>query len=149
MPQHTIIVMEGDQTGQELLVEALRVLNPAVTRVDVDFAHYDLSLENRRATNNQVVHDAAQAMKLHGLGIKAATITPDIKGDVGSPNAILRSEIDGTVIVRTGRRLPGVLPVGGVSAPMSVVRMAVGDAYGAKEWREGEGYNEVSHRTET
>jgi len=141
--------MEGDQTGQELLVEAMRVLNPAVTRVDVQFDHYDLSLENRRITNNQIVHDAAQAMKKHGLGIKAATITPDIQGDVGSPNAILRSEIDGTVIVRTGRRLPGVLPVGGVSAPMSVVRMAVGDAYGAKEWREGEGYDEVSYRTET
>ena len=149
MPQHTIVVMEGDQTGQELLVEAMRVLNPAVTKVDVQFAHYDLSLGNRRATNNQVVHDAAQAMKTHGLGLKAATITPEIKGDVGSPNAILRSEIDGTVIVRTGRRLPGVLPVGGVSAPMSVVRMAVGDAYGAKEWREGEGTNEVSYRTET
>jgi len=141
--------MEGDQTGQELLVEAMRVLNPAVTRVDVQFDHYDLSLENRRITSNQIVHDAAQAMKKHGLGIKAATITPDIQGDVGSPNAILRSEIDGTVIVRTGRRLPGVLPVGGVSAPMSVVRMAVGDAYGAKEWREGEGYDEVSYRTET
>jgi len=149
MAQHTIVVMEGDQTGQELLVEAMRVLNPAVTRVDVQFDHYDLSLENRRITNNQIVHDAAQAMKKHGLGIKAATITPDIQGDVGSPNAILRSEIDGTVIVRTGRRLPGVLPVGGVSAPMSVVRMAVGDAYGAKEWREGEGYDEVSYRTET
>ena len=149
MPQHTIVVMEGDQTGQELLVEAMRVLNPAVTKVDVQFAHYDLSLGNRRATNNQVVHDAAQAMKTHGLGLKAATITPEIKGDVGSPNAILRSEIDGTVIVRTGRRLPGVLPVGGVSAPMSVVRMAVGDAYGAKEWREGEGTNEVAYRTET
>ena len=149
MAQHTIVVMEGDQTGQELLVEAMRVLNPAVTRVDVQFDHYDLSLENRRVTNNQIVHDAAQAMKKHGLGIKAATITPDIQGDVGSPNAILRSEIDGTVIVRTGRRLPGVLPVGGVSAPMSVVRMAVGDAYGAKEWREGEGYDEVSYRTET
>ena len=64
-------------------------------------------------------------MRETGLGLKAATITPEIKGDVGSPNAILRQEIDGTVIVRTGRRLPGVLPVGGVSAPMSVVRMAV------------------------
>ena len=58
----------------------MRVLNPAVTRVDADFAHYDLSLENRRATNNQVVHDAAQAMKKHGLGIKAATITPEDQG---------------------------------------------------------------------
>ena len=103
------------------------MLDPVVTKVDVQFATYNLSLENRRATQNQVVHEAAQAMKQHGLGIKAATVTPEIKGDVGSPNAILRSEIDGTVIVRTGRRLPGVMSVGGVFAPMSVVRMAVAE----------------------
>ena len=148
MAQNSVVVMEGDQTGQELLVEALRVINPAVTRVDLDFQHFDLSLENRRATNNQVVHDAAQAMRETGLGLKAATVTPEVKGDVGSPNAILRQEIDGTVIVRTGRRLPGVLPVGGVSAPMSVVRMAVDDAYSAKEWREGEALDEIAYRTE-
>ena len=52
------------------------------------------------------------------------------------------------MIVRTGRRLPGVVPFGGVHAPISVVRMAVGDAYGAEEWREGEGDNEVAFRTE-
>ena len=138
MAQHTIVVMDGDQTGQELLLEGLRVLHPAVTKVDAEFAHYDLSLENRRKTNNQVVHAAATAMRETGLGLKAATITPETKGDVGSPNAILRQEIDGTVIVRTGRRLPGVLPVGGVSAPIAVVRMAVDDAYTAKEWRENE-----------
>lgn len=148
MAKQTIVVLEGDQTGQELLVEALRVLNPAVTKVDLDFQHFDLSLENRQKTKNGVVHEAAQAMKESGLGIKAATITPEIKGDVGSPNAILRQEIEGTVIVRTGRRLPGILPVGGVSAPMSVVRMAVDDAYSAKEWREGNDLEEVAYRTE-
>src|SRR4029079_5363717 len=68
--------------------------------------------------------------------------------DVGSPNRILREDIGGKVIVRTGRRIPGVLPVGGVHAPISVVRMAVGDAYGAKEWREGDGEDEVAFRTE-
>ena len=47
------------------------------------------------------------------------------------------------MIVRTGRRIPGVAPIGGVHAPISVVRMAVGDAYGAEEWREGEGDDEV------
>jgi isocitrate dehydrogenase (NAD+) len=52
------------------------------------------------------------------------------------------------VIVRTGRRIPGVIPHGGVSAPISIVRMAVGDAYGAKEWREGVGDDEVAFRTE-
>ena len=52
------------------------------------------------------------------------------------------------MIVRTGRRIPGVVPLGGVHAPISIVRMAVGDAYGAKEWREGEGDDEVAFRTE-
>ena len=61
---------------------------------------------------------------------------------------MLREEIGGKVIVRTGRRIPGVVPFGGVHSPISVVRMAVGDAYGAKEWREGEGDDEVALRTE-
>ena len=84
-----------------------------------------------------------------GLGLKAATITPEGADDVGSPNRILREAIDGKVIVRTGRRIPGVTPVAGVHHPISVCRMAVGDAYGAEEWREGEGSTEVAHRTET
>jgi isocitrate dehydrogenase (NAD+) len=140
--------MEGDQTGQELLEEALRVLDPAVTGLDLSFRRFDLSLENRRETNNEVVHEAARAMKDCGYGIKAATITPEGKGDVGSPNALLRKGIDGTVIVRTGRRIPGVNPLPGVHAPISVVRMAVDDAYGAEEWREGEEIDEVAYRTE-
>ncbi|SDY26820.1 Isocitrate/isopropylmalate dehydrogenase [Thermoactinomyces sp. DSM 45892] len=144
-----IVVMKGDQTGQELLDEALRVLDPNVIGLDLEFQEFDLSLENRRATNNQVVHDAAKAMKRTGYGIKAATVTPEIKGDVGSPNAILRREIDGKVIIRTGRRIPGVRPVAGTYSPISVIRMAVGDAYGAKEWREGSGLDEVACRTET
>lgn len=144
----TLVVLEGDQTGQELLMEALRVLDQSVIDVELDFERYDLSLENRRATENRVVYDAAAAMKRHRLGIKAATITPETKDDVGSPNRILREAIDGKVIVRTGRKLPRVRPVAGIHAPISVVRMAVGDAYGAKEWREGEGVDEVAYRTE-
>lgn len=144
----TVVVMQGDQTGQELLEEALRVLEPNVIGFEINFLVFDLSLENRRRTNNEVVYEAARAMKKAGFGLKAATITPEAKGDVGSPNAILRKEIDGKVIVRTGRRLPGVTPVAGIHSPISVVRMAVGDAYGAKEWREGDGLNEVAYRTE-
>jgi len=145
---NTIVVLEGDQTGQELLEEALRVLDPSVTGVEIGLQRFDLSLERRRATHNQVVYDAADAMTTVGLGLKAATITPEERGDVGSPNAILRERVDGTVIVRTGRRIPGVRPVGGVHAPIAVIRMAVGDAYGAQEWREGEGLDEVAYRTE-
>jgi len=144
----TIVVLEGDETGQELLEEALRVLDPEVTGLDVTFDRHDLSLENRRATENKVVLEAAAAIREHGLGLKAATVTPEGVDDVGSPNRILREEIGGRVIVRTGRRIPGVIPHGGVHAPISVVRMAVGDAYGAKEWREGEGADEVAFRTE-
>jgi isocitrate/isopropylmalate dehydrogenase len=148
MSTPTIVVLEGDETGQELLVEALRVLDPDVVGMELGFEHYDLSLARRRDTKNQVVHEAAAAMKRSGLGLKAATITPEIKGDVGSPNAILRREIDGKVIVRTGRRLPGIRPVAGIHSPISIVRMAVGDAYGAAEWRERIGDDEVAFRTE-
>src|SRR5438093_1118075 len=148
MDPRTIVVLDGDETGQELLEEALRVLQPDVTGLELAFPRYDLSLENRRATANAVVHEAAAAIREHGLGLKAATITPETRGDVGSPNRILREEIGGRVIVRTGRRIPGVVPIGGGHAPISVVRMAVGDAYGAQEWREGEGANEVAFRTE-
>jgi isocitrate/isopropylmalate dehydrogenase len=146
--ERTIVVLEGDQTGQELLEEALRVLQPDVVGLELSFPRFDLSLENRRATGNDVVYEAARAIRDYGLGLKAATITPEGRDDVGSPNRILREEIGGQVIVRTGRRIPGVVPVGGVFAPISVVRMAVGDAYGAKEWREGDGEDEVALRTE-
>ena len=148
MKRPTIALLEGDQTGQELLVDALRVAAPDVIGFDIDFERYDLSLENRRATQNAIVREAAAAMKRTKLGLKAATITPEGKGDVGSPNAILREAIDGKVIVRTGRRIPGVRPVAGIHAPISVVRMAVGDAYGAKEWRAEENGDEVAYRTE-
>jgi isocitrate dehydrogenase (NAD+) len=144
----TIVVLEGDQTGQELLEEALRVLAPDVIGLAIAFERYDLSLERRRQTQNAIVIEAAAAIRRHGLGLKAATITPEGRDDVGSPNRILREEIGGRVIVRTGRRIPGVVPLGGVHAPISIVRMAVGDAYGAQEWREGEGEDEAAFRTE-
>jgi isocitrate/isopropylmalate dehydrogenase len=140
--------MHGDQTGEELLQEGLRVLVPGVIGLELDFQHFDLSLEKRRSTKNQVVKDAADVMCETGLGMKAATITPPDPQDVGSPNALLREYIDGTVILRTGRRLPRVRPVGGVHDPISIVRMAVDDAYGAKEWREStpDG-DEIAYRT--
>jgi isocitrate dehydrogenase (NAD+) len=143
-----IIVLEGDETGQELLEQALRVLDPGVTKVDVELEHYDLSLENRRKTGNEVVSAAAEAMAGARFGLKAATVTPEGADDVGSPNRLLREAVDGKVIIRTGRRIPGVTPVAGVHYPIAVVRMAVGDAYGAKQWREQEDGDEIAFRTE-
>jgi isocitrate dehydrogenase (NAD+) len=147
MKTRQIAVLEGDETGQELLEEALRVLAPDVVGLELELPRFDLSLDSRRKTKNGIVYEAAAAVREAGLGLKAATVTPEGKDDVGSPNRILREEIGGHVIVRTGRRIPGVVPVGGVHQPISVVRMAVGDAYGAKEWREGQGEEEVAYRT--
>lgn len=146
--ESTIVVLEGDQTGQELLDQALRVLHPDLLGFPVDLDRHDLSLARRRATDNQVVREAAAAMRESGYGIKAATVTPEGADDVGSPNRILREEVGGKVIVRTGRRIPGVTPVAGVHYPIAVVRMAVDDAYGAEQWRESEDGDEIAFRTE-
>ncbi len=144
-----IVALEGDQTGQELLEQALRVLDPVVLGIEVEITRFDLSLENRRRTQNRVCEEAATATRSAGLGLKAATITPEGADDVGSPNRILRERVDGKVIMRTGRRIPGVTPIGGVHHPIAVCRMAVGDAYGAEQWRERAGGDELAHRTET
>ncbi len=146
----TIVVLSGDQTGEELLQEALRVIDPAVIQYELKEVRFDLSLENRVRTNNAVVYEAGEAIRKHGLSIKAATITPEEKGSVGSPNRILREEMNADVILRTGRRIPGVRPMPGVYSPISVVRMARDDAYGAKEWREGDenSPDETAYRTE-
>ena len=103
-----------------------------------------------RAVPSGVVTEAAEAMAEARFGLKAATVTPEGKDDVGSPNRILREAIGGKVIIRTGRRIPGVNPVAGLHHAVSVVRMAVGDAYGAEQWREGEAgsVEEVALRTE-
>jgi isocitrate dehydrogenase (NAD+) len=145
-----IVVCEGDETGQELLDESLRVLDPSVLGFELELIRFDLSLDNRRRTANAVVYEAAAAMREAGLGLKAATVTPETTGDVGSPNRILREGIGGSVIVRTGRRIPGVAPLAPVVHPIVVVRMAVGDAYGAEEGRTGPGGDaaEQAWRTE-
>ena len=122
-------------------------MHPDVIRFEIDFQFFDLSLENRRKTKNQVVYEAAEAMKKAGFGLKAATITPEEKGDVGSPTpscAGNRRQGDRPHRTADSRSAPGA----GTYAPISVIRMAVGDAYGAEEWREGEGMEETAFRTE-
>src|SRR3977135_4642408 len=92
MKLDTIVVLEGDQTGQELLEESLRLLTPEGIGVDVNLPRYDLSLEKRRETNNEIVHQAARAIREHGLGLKAATVTPETRDGVGSPDRHLSEE---------------------------------------------------------
>ena len=79
-----IVALEGDQTGQELLEQALRVLTPEVLGIDLEVVRHDLSLANRRATENAVCTEAAAAIRATGLGLKAATITPEGQDDAQS-----------------------------------------------------------------
>jgi isocitrate dehydrogenase (NAD+) len=67
MDVNAIVVLEGDETGQELVEQALLVLQPDVIGLELEFPRYDLSLEHRRATENRAVHEAAQAIREHGL----------------------------------------------------------------------------------
>ena len=145
-----IVVCDGDETGQELLEQALRVFDGDILDLSIRLTRFDLSLANRRRTGNDVVREAAAAMIRTGLGLKAATITPPGIGDVGSPNRILREGVGGSVIVRTGRRIAGVSPLAPVVHPIVVVRMATGDAYGAAEGRSGlaGSADEIAFRTE-
>src|SRR5436190_22092510 len=97
MPALRIVVLEGDQTGQELLDQALRVISPDVLGLDLELQRFNLSLENRRMSENAVCTEAAKAMADAGFGIKAATITPEGADDVGSPNRLIREAIGGKV----------------------------------------------------
>src|SRR5438046_10088651 len=73
--------------------------------IDADIKYYDLGIEHRDATNDQVTVDAAYAIKQYGVGIKCATITPDearvkeynVKQMWKSPNGTIRNMLDGTV----------------------------------------------------
>src|SRR2546423_6707792 len=104
--RQTIVVLDGDETGQELLEEALRVLAPEVTGLALDFPRFDLSLEHRRATRNVVVDEAAAAIREAGLGLQAGAITPEGRDDGGSPERLPREGVRGEAVMRAGRRIP-------------------------------------------
>ncbi len=144
----TLVVLHGDQTGEELLNETLRLADPSLLGCTLELLEFDCSLANRRKTKNGIVRDAADAIRTHCLGLKAATITPEKSDDVGSPNALLRDRIGAQVIIRTGRPIPGLSALGSVATPITVVRMAVDDAYNAQEWREEHEGNVIAYRTE-
>ncbi|MFK0382256.1 MULTISPECIES: NADP-dependent isocitrate dehydrogenase [Rhizobium/Agrobacterium group] len=111
--------------------------------LDLDIEYYDLSVENRDATNDQVTVDAANAIKKHGVGIKCATITPDearveefgLKQMWKSPNGTIRNILGG-VIFREPiicKNVPRLVP--GWTKPIVVGRHAFGDQYKATDFK--------------
>jgi isocitrate dehydrogenase len=111
--------------------------------LDLDIEYYDLSVQNRDATNDQVTVDAANAIKKHGVGIKCATITPDeqrveefkLKKMWKSPNGTIRNILGGVIfrepIIMSN--VPRLVP--GWTQPIIVGRHAFGDQYRATDFR--------------
>ncbi|GAB4386055.1 NADP-dependent isocitrate dehydrogenase [Albidovulum sp.] len=111
--------------------------------LDIDLKYYDLSIQNRDATDDQVTVDAANAIKKYGVGVKCATITPDearveefgLKKMWRSPNGTIRNILGG-VIFREPiicKNVPRLVP--GWTKPIVVGRHAFGDQYRATDFR--------------
>ncbi|WP_143305217.1 NADP-dependent isocitrate dehydrogenase [Chitinophaga vietnamensis] len=110
--------------------------------LDVEIKYYDLGMEHRDATNDQVTIDAANAIKEVGVGIKCATITPDearvkefnLKQMWKSPNGTIRNILDGTVFREpiVMKNVPRLVP--NWTAPICIGRHAFGDQYRATDF---------------
>src|SRR5919202_113607 len=111
--------------------------------LDVDLLYYDLSVENRDATDDRVTVDAANAIKEHGVGVKCATITPDearvqefgLKKMWKSPNGTIRNILGGVVFREPIiiSNIPRLVP--GWNKPIVIGRHAFGDQYRATDFK--------------
>ena len=111
--------------------------------LDVDLRYYDLSIENRDATDDQITVDAAKAIKEHGVGVKCATITPDearveefgLKKMWRSPNGTIRNILGGTVFREPiiCQNVPRMVP--NWTQPIVIGRHAHADQYKAQDFR--------------
>ncbi|WP_169195073.1 NADP-dependent isocitrate dehydrogenase [Devosia sp. MC1541] len=135
-----VVDLDGDEMTR-IIWQAIKdkLIHPYL---DLDIEYYDLSVENRDATNDQVTIDAANAIKKHGVGIKCATITPDeqrveefgLKKMWKSPNGTIRNILGG-VIFREPiicKNVPRLVP--GWTQPIIVGRHAFGDQYRATDF---------------
>jgi isocitrate dehydrogenase len=110
--------------------------------LDIDLKYYDLSVQHRDATDDQVTLDAAHAIRKYNVGVKCATITPDearveefnLKSMWKSPNGTIRNELDGTIFREpiVCRNVPRLVP--GWTHPIVVGRHAFGDQYRATDF---------------
>ncbi|MBK7817637.1 MAG: isocitrate dehydrogenase (NADP(+)) [Sphingobacteriaceae bacterium] len=110
--------------------------------LDLDIKYYDLGVEHRDATNDQVTIDSAEAIKKYNVGIKCATITPDearvkefnLKQMWKSPNGTIRNILDGTVFREpiVCKNVPRLVP--NWTAPICIGRHAFGDQYRATDF---------------
>ena len=136
-----VVEMDGDEMTR-IIWQYIKVklIHPYL---DIDLEYYDLGMEHRDATNDQVTIDAANATRKHGVGVKCATITPDearveefgLKKMWKSPNGTIRNILGG-VIFREPiicKNVPRLVP--GWTQPIIIGRHAYGDQYRATDFR--------------
>ena len=142
----TVVELDGDEMTR-IIWQSIKdtLINPYL---DVDLEYYDLSIEKRDETDDQITIDAARAIQKHGVGVKCATITPDearveefgLKKMYASPNGTIRNILGGTIFREPIiiSNIPRLVP--GWNKPIIIGRHAFGDQYKATNFRfEGEG----------
>jgi isocitrate dehydrogenase len=138
---HPVVELDGDEMTR-IIWHYIRdkLIHPYL---DIELKYFDLSVQNRDASNDQVTIDAANAIKQHGVGVKCATITPDearvkefnLKEMWKSPNGTIRNILGG-VIFREPiicKNVPRLVP--GWTQPIVVGRHAYGDQYRATDFK--------------
>ncbi|MBI4900532.1 MAG: NADP-dependent isocitrate dehydrogenase, partial [Actinobacteria bacterium] len=138
--QGTVVELDGDEMTRIIW----QFIKDRLIRayLDVDLEYYDLGIENRDATNDQVTVDSANAIKKHGVGVKCATITPDearveefgLKEMWKSPNGTIRNILGGVVFREpiVCKNIPRLVP--GWTKPIVIGRHAHGDQYKATDF---------------
>ncbi|MBB2954778.1 isocitrate dehydrogenase [Bifidobacterium commune] len=137
----TIAELDGDEMTRIIWNDIkTRLILPYL---DINLDYYDLGIENRDATDDQVTIDAAEAIKKHHVGVKCATITPDearvkefnLKKMWKSPNGTIRNILGGTIFREpiVISNIPRLVP--GWKQPIVVARHAFGDQYKATDFK--------------
>jgi len=142
----TVVELDGDEMTR-IIWHAIKetLIHPYL---DIDLEYYDLSIQKRDETDDQITVDAARAIQKHGVGVKCATITPDearveefgLKKMWASPNGTIRNILGGTIFREPIiiSNIPRLVP--GWNKPIIIGRHAFGDQYRATNFRfEGEG----------
>jgi len=138
--QHPVVELDGDEMTRVIWDFIKQKL--ILPYLDIDLKYYDLGMEHRDATDDQVTIDAAHAIKKYGVGVKCATITPDearveefgLKKMWKSPNGTIRNILGGTVFREPIMisNIPRLVP--GWKQPICIGRHAYGDQYRATDF---------------
>jgi isocitrate dehydrogenase len=138
--KNPVVELDGDEMTR--IIWAFIKNKLILPYLDVDLKYYDLGVESRDKTSDQITIDAANAIKQYGVGVKCATITPDegrvkefnLKSMWKSPNGTIRNILDGTVFRQPiiCKNVPRLVP--GWTQPIVIGRHAFGDQYRATDF---------------